>query len=85
MNNERTETSHNENYLLPCSGHCLLFTTGTWQEKDGLFDVRWASEAYCNYPIIVGVCLFIIAGVQIYRYMCFESANNLYCFGPLFF
>uniref|UniRef100_A0A182NZY9 Transmembrane protein 179 n=1 Tax=Anopheles epiroticus TaxID=199890 RepID=A0A182NZY9_9DIPT len=49
-------------------GHCLLFTTGTWQEKDGLFDVRWASEAYCNYPIIVGVCLFIIAGVQIYRY-----------------
>uniref|UniRef100_A0A182MU20 Transmembrane protein 179 n=1 Tax=Anopheles culicifacies TaxID=139723 RepID=A0A182MU20_9DIPT len=48
-------------------GHCLLFTTGTWQEKDGLFDVKWASEAYCNYPIVVGVCLFIIAGVQIYR------------------
>uniref|UniRef100_A0A2M3ZAU0 Transmembrane protein n=1 Tax=Anopheles braziliensis TaxID=58242 RepID=A0A2M3ZAU0_9DIPT len=48
-------------------GHCLLFTTGTWQEKDGLIDLRWASEAYCNYPIIVGTALFIISVVQIYR------------------
>lgn len=49
------------------SGHCLLFATGTWQESDGLFDVRWASETYCNYPILVGVALFIVSGVQIYR------------------
>ncbi|XP_055615659.1 transmembrane protein 179 [Toxorhynchites rutilus septentrionalis] len=49
------------------NGHCLLFATGTWQEKDGLFDVRWASEANCNYPILVGVALFVIAGLQIYR------------------
>uniref|UniRef100_A0A8D8ATG7 Transmembrane protein 179 n=1 Tax=Culex pipiens TaxID=7175 RepID=A0A8D8ATG7_CULPI len=49
------------------SGHCLLFATGTWQESDGLFDVRWASETYCNYPILVGVALFVVSGVQIYR------------------
>ncbi|XP_055585647.1 transmembrane protein 179 [Uranotaenia lowii] len=49
------------------NGHCLLFATGAWQENDGLFDVKWASEAYCNYPILVGVALFVIAGMQIYR------------------
>ncbi|XP_053680537.1 transmembrane protein 179 [Anopheles nili] len=57
-------------------GHCLLFTSGTWQEKDGLFDVRWASKAYCNYPIIVGVNLFIISGLQIYK-MAFLAYREL--------
>lgn len=56
-------------HLFTFSGHCLLFSTGTWQEKDGLFDVRWASEANCNYPILVGVALFVIAGLQIYRWV----------------
>lgn len=49
------------------NGHCLLFATGTWQEKDGLFDVRWASKAYCDYAAFVGVEIFIVSGLQIYR------------------
>ena len=25
-------------------GHCLLFSTGEWQERDGQFKVQWASQ-----------------------------------------
>lgn len=48
-------------------GHCLLFSTGTWQETDGQFVVNWAPQAYCNYTIFVGLVLLITAIVQIYR------------------
>jgi len=48
-------------------GHCLLFSTGQWRESDGQFDVKWASQAYCNYTIFVGVLTFLISVVQIYR------------------
>ncbi|KAJ9592313.1 hypothetical protein L9F63_001133 [Diploptera punctata] len=48
-------------------GHCLLFSTGVWQEADGQFKVDWASQAYCNYTIFVGVILFVTSAIQIYR------------------
>ncbi|PSN53368.1 Transmembrane protein 179 [Blattella germanica] len=48
-------------------GHCLLFSTGIWQEEDGQFKVDWASQAYCNYTIFVGVILFVTSAIQIYR------------------
>ena len=48
-------------------GHCLLFTTGEWREKDGQFVVDWASQAYCNFTIFVGVVMFVISATQIYR------------------
>ncbi|XP_033339271.1 transmembrane protein 179 [Megalopta genalis] len=48
-------------------GHCLLFSTGTWQESDGQFVVNWASQAYCNYTIFVGLLLLLTSAVQIYR------------------
>ena len=48
-------------------GHCLLFSTGIWQETDGQFVASWASQAYCNYTICVGVSLFLCAAFQIYR------------------
>lgn len=48
-------------------GHCLLFSTGVWQESDGQFVVKWASQAYCNYTIFVGLVLLIASAVQIYR------------------
>ncbi|KAL1460516.1 hypothetical protein WDU94_012493 [Cyamophila willieti] len=48
-------------------GHCLLFSTGVWQEADGQFLVSWASQAYCNYTIFVGVVLFVVSVIQIYR------------------
>jgi len=50
-----------------CRGHCLLFSTGVWQEGDGQFKVDWASQAYCNYTIFVGVVLFVVSAVQVYR------------------
>ncbi|XP_055549396.1 transmembrane protein 179 [Wyeomyia smithii] len=67
------------------SGHCLLFATGQWQETNGLFDVKWASDAYCNYPGLVGVALFIAAGVQIYRlaYLVYRELES--SFLALFF
>uniref|UniRef100_U5EVG9 Putative conserved plasma membrane protein n=1 Tax=Corethrella appendiculata TaxID=1370023 RepID=U5EVG9_9DIPT len=47
-------------------GHCLLFASGEWKE-DGLFYAIWASQSYCNYPIFVGVALFLVSSIQIYR------------------
>lgn len=52
-------------------GHCLLFSTGSWQE-DGQFAVSWASQAYCNYTIFVGVLIFVISAIQIYRLCVFS-------------
>ncbi|XP_050295557.1 transmembrane protein 179 [Anthonomus grandis grandis] len=48
-------------------GHCLLFSTGEWQESDGQLNVHWASQGYCNYTIFVGVTLGLVAIIQIYR------------------
>ncbi|XP_053613552.1 transmembrane protein 179 isoform X2 [Plodia interpunctella] len=53
------------------SGHCLLFSGGSWRIEDGQLDVLWASEAYCNYVIVVGVIMFIVSCVQIYRLSVF--------------
>ena len=54
---------HQDEFL----GHCLLFSTGKWREIDGQFVVNWASQAYCNYTIFVGVVLFLASAIQIYR------------------
>lgn len=56
-----------ENLFFFCRGHCLLFSTGVWKETDGQFNVNWASQAYCNYTIFVGLVLFLVSLVQIYR------------------
>lgn len=48
-------------------GHCLLFSTGIWQETDGQLKVDWASQGYCNYTIFIGSALFVISSIQIYR------------------
>ncbi|XP_012545482.1 transmembrane protein 179 [Bombyx mandarina] len=48
------------------SGNCLLFSKGVWQE-DGQLLVSWASRFYCNYVILVGILMFLVCCVQIYR------------------
>ncbi|KOC64738.1 Transmembrane protein 179 [Habropoda laboriosa] len=48
-------------------GHCLLFSTGTWQESDGQFVINWAPQSYCNYTIFVGLMLLLTSAIQIYR------------------
>lgn len=60
-------------------GHCLLFSTGSWQE-DGQFAVSWASQAYCNYTIFVGVLIFVISAIQIYR-LCVFSYKGIDRYG----
>ncbi|XP_028171876.1 transmembrane protein 179 [Ostrinia furnacalis] len=49
------------------NGHCLLFSKGEWQELDGQLLVEWAARGYCDYVIVVGVIMFIICCIQIYR------------------
>lgn len=53
--------------LFSCSGGCLLFAKGNWQEEDGLFDLKWNSQLYCTYPIVTSVLLFVVSLFQIYR------------------
>ncbi|KAL6264140.1 hypothetical protein P5V15_004219 [Pogonomyrmex californicus] len=57
-------------------GHCLLFSTGVWQESDGQFVVNWASQAYCNYTIFVGLILLVTSTIQIYRLSLFMYRNE---------
>lgn len=58
------------------SGHCLLFATGNWQEDDGLFNVLWPSQGFCNYPIVISVFLFLVSFIQIYRYIANYSKDS---------
>ena len=58
---------HQDNF----KGHCLLFTTGEWREKDGQFVVDWASQAYCNFTIFVAVIMFVISLFQFVRFLKF--------------
>ncbi|CAH2983599.1 unnamed protein product [Chilo suppressalis] len=53
------------------NGHCLLFSKGVWQELDGQLLVSWASRVYCDYVIAVGVLMFLVCLVQIYRMSVF--------------
>lgn len=54
-------------HLVGYRGYCLLFSVGEWQETDGQFKVDWASQGFCNYTIFVGVFLFVVSAVQVYR------------------
>lgn len=49
------------------NGHCLLFSTGTWNENNGKFDVKWAPRLYCDFPIVTGFLLFFLSSIEIYR------------------
>lgn len=48
-----------------------MFSSGQWLEKNGQFLVNWASQAYCNYSIFVGVLLLVISSIQTYRMSIF--------------
>lgn len=51
-------------------GHCLLFTTGTFQD-DGNFKPQWASPGYCDYAMFVGVILWLSSIIQTVRMSVF--------------
>jgi len=54
-------------HLSSFDGHCLLFSGGSWQEDDGLLNIKWSSKFYCVFPIITGFLIFILSGAMIYR------------------
>lgn len=33
-----------------------------------MFDPRWSSSGFCNFPLVTGIFMLIISCVQIYRY-----------------
>lgn len=72
-----------------CSGHCLLFSGGHWQEDDGLLNISWANKFYCVFPIITGIVILILSAVQIYRltklYHKEEESSFLWLFMDAFF
>jgi len=51
-------------------GHCLLFSSGKWNQHGQLM-VDWSSSAYCSYAVAVGVSLMTISAIQIYRMSVF--------------
>lgn len=59
------------------NGHCLLFSTGDWNENNGLFDVQWVSEFYCNFTIITGMFLFFVSSIEIYRWAELLVINSI--------
>ena len=70
MHQDNFKVSHHDNIdlmivFLLTQGHCLLFTTGEWRAEDGQFVVDWASQAYCNFTIFVGVVMFVISATQV--------------------
>ncbi|CAG0881346.1 unnamed protein product [Darwinula stevensoni] len=52
-------------------GHCILFSTGHWNEEDGKFLASWASQFYCVWSIFVGILLFGFSCVQVFRFAKF--------------
>ncbi|CAD0204078.1 unnamed protein product [Chrysodeixis includens] len=57
-------------HLNEFNDHCLLFSRGRWQE-DGQLLVSWAPRSYCDYVLVIGVLMFIVCCVQIYRLSMF--------------
>ncbi|XP_065343523.1 transmembrane protein 179 [Cloeon dipterum] len=48
-------------------GHCLLFSTGNWQETDGQFNVNWSPTIFCGYPIGLAAMAMGLCFIQLYR------------------
>lgn len=57
-------------HLSEFNGHCLLFSHGEW-DQDGQLGVVWASRAYCDYVVAVGILMFLACSIQIYRMSMF--------------
>ena len=52
------------NHLVDFSGYCALFSCGTFNEEDGRFEPKWASNGFCVYAIAVGVYTVLYSFVQ---------------------
>jgi len=53
------------------NGHCLLYTTGTFSNNDGLFIPQWASSFYCGFSLFTSTLAFIVSFVQLVRMSIF--------------
>uniref|UniRef100_A0A023GGQ3 Putative conserved plasma membrane protein n=1 Tax=Amblyomma triste TaxID=251400 RepID=A0A023GGQ3_AMBTT len=52
-------------------GHCLLYTTGSFDSDDGHFIARWASPFYCFFTLAVGGLMVAVSFVQLVRMSIF--------------
>ncbi|KAH8031002.1 hypothetical protein HPB51_012470 [Rhipicephalus microplus] len=52
-------------------GHCLLYTTGTFDSDDGHFIARWASPFYCFFTLSVGGLMVVVSLIQLVRMSIF--------------
>lgn len=76
------------------SNHCALFMDGEWNELDGLYHIISTNSAYCDFPLVTAVFVFLVSLAQIYRFSRLaykkEEAKFLglfldVCFGTLMF
>lgn len=54
------------NHLYSFSNHCLLFTTGKY-EDNGDFTPDWSSRFYCIFSLVVAVISIIIAAYELVK------------------
>jgi heme exporter protein D len=54
------------NHLYSFSNHCLLFTTGKY-ENNGDFAPDWASPSFCIFSVIVAFVSIIVAGIELVK------------------
>ncbi|XP_064490048.1 transmembrane protein 179-like [Ornithodoros turicata] len=53
------------------NGHCLLYTTGTFDSDDGHFIAKWASAFYCMFTLVIGGVMLMVSFVQLVRMAIF--------------
>lgn len=41
-----------------------------------MFDPKWASSGFCNFPLVTGILMSIISCIQIYRYVRMKDEES---------
>lgn len=41
-----------------------------------MFDPKWASSGFCNFPLVTGIFMSIISCIQIYRYVRMKDEES---------
>lgn len=52
-------------------GHCLLYTTGYFDNDGGYLRASWASSSYCSFVLFVGVMMMVMSVIQVVRFSVF--------------
>jgi len=55
------------NHMYSFSNHCLLFTTGKYEDESGDFTPDWASPSYCIFSLGVAGLSVIVASIRLVK------------------